>query len=121
MKGLGVDIIEIERIKQAIKKRDRFKNRFFTATEVEYCADYQHPWAHYAGRFAAKEAVVKALGTGFREFKWQDVEIINDKVGKPEVILYNKAKKIAQDKEIKEIMLSISHSRDYAIAEAIAL
>ncbi|AGB40296.1 holo-(acyl-carrier-protein) synthase [Halobacteroides halobius DSM 5150] len=121
MKGLGIDIIEIERIKKAIKKRANFKKRFFTEIEIEYCEEYKIPWSHYAGRFAAKEAVVKALGTGFREFKWQDIEIINDNLGKPEVNLYNQAQKIAHKKGIEEIMLSISHSRDYAVAQAIAL
>ncbi|GAB6099921.1 holo-ACP synthase [Halanaerocella petrolearia] len=121
MKGLGVDIIEIERIEKAINKRDRFKYRFFTEDEIEYCEEYQKPWSHYAARFAAKEAVVKALGTGFREFKWKDVEINNNKLGKPEVILYNKAKRLAEDKEITEVMLSISHSHDYAVAQAVAI
>ena len=120
MKGLGTDIIEIERIKDAIQRRDRFKTRFFTDKEVAYCEQYKKPWANFAGRFAAKEAVVKALGTGFSGFKWHDVEIITTKSGKPEVNLYNGAQEVADDKGITEIMISISHCHDYAVAQAIA-
>ena len=121
MKGLGTDIIEIERIKEAIQKRERFKKRFFTDNEVAYCEQYKKSWANFAGRFAAKEAVVKALGTGFSGFKWQDVEIIATASGKPEVKLYNGAEKVAHEKGIMEIMISISHCHDYAVAQAIAL
>jgi holo-[acyl-carrier protein] synthase len=121
MKGLGTDIIEIKRIERAIQKRERFKTRFFTDKEVAYCEQYKKPWANFAGRFAAKEAVVKALGTGFSGFQWQDVEIISTSTGKPEVKLYNGAKKIAQEQEITEIIISISHCHDYATADAIAI
>ncbi len=120
VKGIGVDIIEINRIKEAIINKTRFKDRFFTPAEVSYCEGHKLPWSYYAGRFAAKEAVVKALGTGFRGFKWQDIEIIKDGLGKPEVILHNNAEKIAQELQIEEIMISISHSRDYAVAQAMA-
>lgn len=121
MKGLGVDIIEIQRIKSALKRHSRFKERFFTAAEREYCEEYKQAAPHYAGRFAAKEAVVKALGTGFSGFKWQDVEIISGDQGPPEVKLYNQAQQVAEQQGIERIMISISHSRDYAVAEAITL
>lgn len=121
MKGLGVDIIEIERIKDAILKHQRFKKRFFTENEINYCEDHQSPWPYYAARFAAKEAVVKALGTGFRGFKWTDIEITKDELGKPEVLLHNKAQSLLEEFQIKKIMISISHSRDYAVAQAIAI
>jgi len=120
MKGIGIDIIEIERIKDAILSKTRFKNRFFTEGEIAYCELHKSPWAHYAGRFAAKEAIVKALGTGFRGFKWQDIEIVKDELGKPKVVLHNQANKLAQEEGITEIMISISHSRDYAVANAVA-
>ena len=121
MKGIGVDIIEIERIKKAIQKRKRFKTRFFSDKELNYCEQYKKPWANFAGRFAAKEAVVKALGTGFSGFKWQDIEIISTSSGKPEVKLHNQAKKIAEGQGIIEIMISISHCHDYAVAQAVAM
>jgi len=121
IKGIGVDIVEISRIKQAINKHQRFKKRFFTSSENEYCEGKADAMQHYAGRFAAKEAVVKALGTGFKGFKWQSIEIINTSSGKPEVRLKDKASLIADELKIKEIMISISHSENYAIAQAIAI
>jgi|WP_141677934.1 holo-[acyl-carrier protein] synthase len=119
MKGIGIDIIEIERIKDAILSKDRFKDRFFTESEIAYCELHKSPWVHYAGRFAAKEAIVKALGTGFRGFKWQDIEIIKDELGKPKVRLHNQANNLAKELGITEIIISISHSRDYAVANAV--
>lgn len=119
--GTGIDIIEIDRIKSAISTKDSFKERFFTEEEIEYCQKHNIPWPSYAARFAAKEAIVKALGTGFRGFKWKDIEIVKDKLGKPEVLLHNNAEKVAQESGIEKVMLSISHSRDYAVAQAIAL
>ncbi|MCK8816146.1 holo-ACP synthase [Natroniella sulfidigena] len=121
MRGLGTDIVEIERITEAIKKREKFKKRVFTTDEIDYCEQHKEPWSYYAARFAAKEATVKALGTGFRGFKWNDIEIVKDQLGKPAVKLHNQAQKIAEKLEIKEILISISHSRDYAVAQAIAI
>ncbi|MCK8826179.1 holo-ACP synthase [Natroniella acetigena] len=121
MQGLGIDIVEIERIEEAIKKRERFKQRIFTNGEINYCEQYKESWAYYAARFAAKEAIVKALGTGFRGFEWKDIEIVKDELGKPAVKLHNQAHKIAEEREIKEFLISISHSRDYAVAQAIAI
>jgi len=121
IKGIGVDIVEINRIKQAINKHQRFKKRFFTAAENEYCESKADSMQHYAGRFAAKEAVVKALGTGFKGFKWQSIEVINIASGKPVVKLNDKASLIADELGIKEIMISISHSDNYAVAQAVAI
>ncbi|WP_035571318.1 holo-ACP synthase [Halonatronum saccharophilum] len=121
MKGIGIDIIEIERIREGMERHSRFKKRFFTEEEIDYCEKHKVPWSYYAGRFAAKEAVVKALGTGFRGFKWQDIEIVKDELGKPEVKLKNRAKDLALEMGIDKIMISISHSRDYAAAQAVAL
>ena len=121
IKGIGVDIIEIERISKAIKNKARFSERFFTEAENDYCNSKADSFVHYAGRFAAKEAVVKAMGTGFKGFKWKDIEIINQPSGKPEVKLLAKAAVIAKEKEIIEIEVSISHSRNYAVAQAIAI
>src|SRR6056297_2159802 len=107
MQGIGVDIVEIDRIKEAILKHKRFKERFFTEDEIGYCEEHKEPWSYYAGRFAAKEAVVKALGTGFRGFNWKDVEIIKDELGKPEVVLHNNAGQVAKEEGIEQIMVSI--------------
>lgn len=113
--GIGTDIIEIDRVKRLIEKKN-FLNRFFTEGEREYLANKKPEST--AGYFCAKEAVVKALGTGFSGFKWTDVEII--KINSvPGVILHGKAFEIANSKGINSIRLSISHCRTYAVATAI--
>lgn len=119
--GIGIDIIEIDRIKKAIQKNNRFLERFFTVDELNLLASKNYRPSSIAGFFAAKEAVVKALGTGFRNMKWQDIEIDQDNLGKPFVKLHNNSKKIAYSKGIEEILLTISHSRENAVAQAIAL
>ena len=122
IKGIGTDIIEISRIKNVIEKRpEGFCDRFFTEEEKQYCQLMKDPYPHYAVRFAAKEAVVKALGTGFRGMKFTDVEVTRDKAGKPSVQLHGKALEIARGKEIIKIELSLSHSKDSAVAFAIAI
>jgi len=120
IKGIGIDIIEIQRIDKAVSN-SRFLERIFTYNEIQYFKDVNYNRSTIAGNFAAKEAVVKAIGTGVRGFKWTDVEIIRNTVGKPEVVLYGAAKKIACVNGISKILVSISHSRDYAVAEAIGL
>lgn len=117
---IGVDIIEISRIRRACA-REEFLNRFFTARELEGIKGKSSFYAHLAGKFAAKEAVVKAMGTGFRNMKWKDIEILNQASGKPVVILSGKAKEIFEDNNLSGIQVSISHCREYAIAFAVAL
>ena len=116
--GIGNDIIEIERITESIQRyQQRFLDRVFTSQEQGYCKKRKVPALHFAGRFAAKEAVVKALGTGFSKgLSWLDVEIFNDNLGKPFVRLSPKAEKLFQS---AALMLSISHCREYATAFAI--
>ncbi|MCH9703767.1 MAG: holo-ACP synthase, partial [Chlamydiae bacterium] len=89
MRGIGTDIIEIERIKKAHSKHgERFIERILTENERAYCAKYSEPWQQIAGRFAAKEAVLKAFGTGLvGEMTWHEIEVINNEAGKPEVFL----------------------------------
>ncbi len=119
--GIGNDITEIARIEQSIERfSERFISRIFTAKEQEYCLrNRKNSAQHFAARFAAKEAVVKALGTGFRKgISWLDIEIINDANGKPTVTL---SKKILDSVGDITIMISLSHSRDYATAVAIAI
>ncbi|CDI50723.1 holo-ACP synthase [Clostridium tetani] len=117
--GIGVDIIEIIRIKNAIERNSKFMKRVFTEKEIKYFEKINFRYESIAGRFAAKEAIVKALGTGFRNMKITDIEVINDKVGKPLVELKGGAlEKIKDYKDIK-IHLSISHNRDNAIAYSI--
>lgn len=118
IRGLGNDIIEIERVRKSIDRHgSHFLNRLFTQKEQDYCFQYKDPVPHFAGRFAAKEAIAKALGVGFGEhLSWQDIEILNDKQGKPIVSL---TALIEQQYENPQIFLAISHCHSYANAVAI--
>jgi holo-[acyl-carrier protein] synthase len=120
VQGLGNDIIEISRIRESISRyKQHFLDRIFTNEEQLYCQKYKDDAPYYAGRFAAKEAVVKALGTGFRDgISWLDIEIRNDKLGKPEVFL---SPAIASKFNSPKILISISHCREYAAAVALRL
>lgn len=112
--GVGVDIVEIKRLKKAIKKwDDAFLNRVFTQKELEYSHSKKFPYQHLAGRFAAKEAVFKALETANLDFK--EIEIINNKHGKP----YCKLHALVKGIKNKTILISISHGKEYAVAQAI--
>lgn len=118
IKGLGIDIIEISRIEKAINK-EGFIKKIFTGDEISYFENIDYNKYTIAGAFAAKEAVSKVLGTGIRGFKWTDIEISRDELGCPGVTLYNNALCIAKDKGISNIDLSISHCKEYAVANAI--
>ena len=118
--GIGTDIIEIDRVKKAMQRTPAILNRLFTEYEIAYFISRNMNMQHIAGGFSAKEAVVKALGTGIRGFSWKDVEILRGSSGKPMVKLYNKAKEIAANNKICTISISISHSENYSMAVAIA-
>jgi holo-[acyl-carrier protein] synthase len=117
--GVGVDIVEIRRIKEAIEKNDKFLEKLFDKEELEYLQSRGMRAEYVAGRFAAKEAVSKALGTGFRGFHFKDIVIDRTTLGKPIVVLKGKAKLIAQKSGSYKIHLSISHGQDSAIAYAV--
>ncbi|ADL13592.1 holo-ACP synthase [Acetohalobium arabaticum] len=120
--GIGVDIIEVARIKDGWEKyQDRFLDRLFTSEEVDYCLQRSSPEVHLAARFAAKEAVVKAFGTGLRGMKWTEIEVVNDQSGRPEIKLHNQAELLAKELEIREVLISLSHTKQQAIAYATAL
>lgn len=118
--SIGTDIIECVRIAQMIEKHGEvFLQRVFTRREIEYCSSRKAATQHYAGRWAAKEAVLKVLGTGWaRGIQWTDLEIQNEVSGAPVMKLAGKAAEIAKERGIKEIMVSISHCRAYATAFA---
>lgn len=118
--GIGNDIIEVERIRDSLASHgEKILNRLLTQREKEYCLSMHDPAIRFAGRFAAKEAVAKALGCGFgKELSWHDVEIINNADGAPEVILSPAAN---AHFATPRMLVSISHSRDYASAVAIRL
>ena len=119
--GIGNDIIEIERIEKAISKED-FKDKIYTQRELENIKKRGNRAETYAGVFSAKEAISKAIGTGVREFSLTNLEILNDDLGKPYVVVSEKLDKIIKSKkEDYQIEISISHSKKYAIAMAIIL
>ena len=117
--GIGNDIIEIERVEKAISK-EGFKNKVYTQKELENIEKRGNRTETYAGIFSAKEAISKAIGTGVREFSLTDLEILNDDLGKPYVVVSEKLDKIIKSKkEDYQIEISISHSKKYATAMAI--
>ena len=116
--GLGTDIVEVKRIEKAINKTSGFVTKVFTGKEIEYCESKPNKYERYAGRFCAKEAVSKAFGTGVRDFKLCDIEINNDSLGKPEVILYGT---LESKRNNIEIHLTISHCKEYGTATAIII
>ena len=119
--GIGNDIIEIERIEKAISK-EGFKNKVYTQKELENIEKRGDRVETYAGIFSAKEAISKAIGTGVREFSLTNLEILNDDLGKPYVVVSEKLDKIIKDKkEDYQIEISISHSKKYATAVAIVI
>jgi holo-[acyl-carrier protein] synthase len=116
---IGTDIIEISRIDYLRGKYPKFCSRIFTSREIAYCEQKKYPSQHYAARFAAKESILKALGKeDIGSIPFKDLEIINGPSGKPEVYFYGKARALIQKKGIKEIKVSLSHSKNYAIAIA---
>lgn len=119
--AIGTDLIEIERIAELRKKHgDHFLDRVFTAGERAYCDAQADPSRHYAARFAAKEAAMKVLGTGWGEgVKWNDVEVLRDDSGKPSIALHAAAADHAKALGITRMHLSLSHSRDFATATAL--
>jgi len=121
--GIGTDIIEIERIRHMIERHgDHFLNRCFTPSEIEYASRHRDSAVRYAGRWAAKEAVVKVLGTGFVQgITFHDIEVVSLHTGQPTVKLAGEALQISQQLKIAEIKLTISHAREYATATAIGV
>lgn len=119
--GLGIDILEVSRMeKQILNESEGFVKRVFTEVEISYCEQKRNRSQHYAARFASKEAFFKAIGTGWRHgLTWQDIEIFNDALGKPGILLRGKAKTFIEENQIKNIHLSISHSKEIAVAVVI--
>lgn len=120
--GTGIDIVECLRIAQMIERHgELFITRVFTDHEIEYCSARKAATQHYAGRWAAKEAVLKALGTGWRRgISWRDIEIRNDRNGAPMVKLRGGAHEVMQSAHISRLHVSISHCRTFAVAYVVA-
>ena len=120
--GLGVDIVEIERMRKILKRSPAFARKVFSAEERCYCDATAQPAVHYATRFAAKEAVLKALGTGFsRGIGVRDVEVRRTSKGRPYAVLTGRAKQVAQALGVRELPLSLSYTHTDAVACAMAI
>lgn len=120
--GLGVDIVEIERMKRILARTPSFRQKVYSGQERGYCDSKVAPEIHYATRFAAKEAVLKALGTGFSEgIGPRDIEVVRNKKGKPSVVLYGRAKEVAKEYGVVDLPLSLSYTHTEAVACAMAI
>ena len=120
--GIGVDMLEIARMQHALDERPYFIRRLFTEDERMYCEHTARPAEHYAGRFAAREAVLKALGLGFGNgVGIGDVSVVRDDSGRPRVLLAGRAAEVAREQGVREVALSISHTHDVAVANAVAV
>lgn len=119
----GIDLIECKRIEGVWRQHeDRFLTRILTPRERAYCERHRHPVPRIAGRFAAKEAVLKVLGTGWRgSIAWTDIEVTNDEAGRPSVALSGTCREIADRLDISDILISITHTEAYASASAIGI
>ena len=115
--GIGVDLVEVKRIERALTNGASMIQRVFTEAEIEYCRHRKNLYQHYAGRFAAKEAALKALGTGWAQgIRWKDVEILSGPGGKPELTFYGKALEVFQESGATRQLVSITHADAYAVA-----
>jgi holo-[acyl-carrier protein] synthase len=119
--GLGVDITEVGRIQSAIETSgERFLRRIYTPAERAYCEQFKNKYERFAGRFAAKEAAMKALGTGWRRgVRWVDFEVVREAGGRPTISLHGEAAKIAQQAGVQRVSLSITHTATQALAQVI--
>jgi holo-[acyl-carrier protein] synthase len=119
----GIDLVDCPRIEEMLKRHgDRFVQRIFTEAEQAYAEANKNKVEKLAGRFAAKEAVLKLMGTGWRgKIAWTDIEVINNSSGQPEVILSGEVEKIAVKLGVKHVSISITHTANFAIASAVAL
>jgi holo-[acyl-carrier protein] synthase len=121
--GLGIDIVEVARIRASLERHgERFHRKVFTSVEAEYCAQMRDPAPYFAVRFAAKEAVSKALGTGIgAQCGWLDIEVRRKATGEPFIVLHGAAAETARRFGIARVLVSLSHTENYAAAQAIAV
>lgn len=121
--GIGIDVVEVSRVKSSLDEfGEKFLSRVFTEAEREYCGRQKNPEIHFAARFAAKEAVAKAFGTGIgKEIAWLDLEILRRHTGEPMVELRGNAKIYAEKRGVTQIMVSLTHAQHYAAANAVLM
>ena len=121
--GIGIDVVEVSRIEESIAEfGQKFLDRIFTANEQEYCQKQKRCAMHFAARFAAKEAVSKAFGTGIgKDVGWLDLEVLRKPSGEPEVVLGGRAREFAEQNKVAGIKVSLTHVEHYAAANAVIL
>jgi holo-[acyl-carrier protein] synthase len=119
--GIGLDLVKIDRIRSIAERwQARFLDRLYTKAERRYCLARPSPYASFAGRFAAKEAVLKALGTGWSDgIRWQDIQVLNDRTGQPRATVTGRVKTLMRRAGVTNIHISLSHDTDYAVAQAV--
>ena len=119
--GMGIDVTEVRRIREVFESQgERFVRRVYTEAEAAYCEQFRNKYERYAGRFAAKEAAMKALGTGWsRGVRWVDVEVVRPRGGRPTLHLHGEARKIAEALGVKNTAVSITHTAEQALAQVI--
>ena len=118
--GTGTDIIEVSRIKSVMERDIGFREKIFTPGEIAYCETKKHKYENYAARFSAKEAFLKAIGTGWRfGIRFADIDVYHDEYGKPLIKLTGKAEQLAKDEGISKIHVSLSHLKEMATAVVI--
>ena len=119
---VGIDAVEVERLEQVVGDDTRRQERLFTPRELAYCRGRRRSGEHLAARFAAKEAVLKAFGTGIsKRMRWTEVEVVNERSGRPRIVLDGAVAAFAERNGLRELEVSLSHTRQLAFAHAIAL
>ncbi len=115
--GIGTDIIEVTRIEKQINSGSAFKKKIFTVREIDYCESKKYSAQNFAARFAAKEACFKAIGTGWRDgFAFKEIEVVNDELGKPELVFHGEVKKFVENSKIINSNVSLSHIKEFVTA-----
>jgi len=119
--GIGVDMVETARIERSLQRfGDRFMNRVFLDDEIAYCTSMKFPARHFAARFAAKEAVSKAFGTGIgKKMGWRDIEVRRKPTGEPFALLHKGALELSRERAATEVLISLSHTEHYSVANAV--
>jgi holo-[acyl-carrier protein] synthase len=118
--GLGTDLVQVQRLAESLSRHPGMAARLYTDEEIAYCERHHQPAARYAVRFAAKEAVLKALGTGLaRGMRWRDVEVVGDLHERPTVVLHGAVARLARDLGVRDIQIALTHDGAYALACAV--
>lgn len=119
--GIGLDLVKVDRVRALAERwQDRFLSRLYTEAERQACLKKAAPYASLAARFAAKEAVLKALGTGWSEgISWRDIQVLNDRTGRPQATVTGRVRTLMRRAGVTGIHLSLSHDADYAVAQAV--